>query len=113
MACIFCEIAAHRQAAEIVYEDEHVVAFRDVAPQAPIHVLIIPREHIAGPLDVVPEQEAVIGRLVGAAAVVARATGIADDGYRLVLNEGRNGGQSVFHLHMHLLGGRRLTWPPG
>ncbi len=113
MTCVFCEIAAGRMAAEIVYEDEHVMAFRDIAPQAPVHVLIIPREHITGPLDVAPEQEAVIGRLVGAAATVARKTGIADDGYRLVLNEGRNGGQSVFHLHMHLLGGRYLKWPPG
>jgi len=113
MTCLFCEIAAGRVAASIVFEDEHVVAFRDIAPQAPVHVLIIPRDHIAGPLAVSTEHAAIMGQLMHAAAVVARQEGIAEDGYRLVLNQGRNGGQSIFHLHMHVLGGRRLAWPPG
>lgn len=113
MPCIFCEIAAHRRNADILYEDDSVVAFRDVAPQAPVHILVIPREHIDGPLAVGDAHEAVIGHLVAVAGKVARQVGIADDGYRLVLNQGRHGGQSVFHIHLHVLGGRRMAWPPG
>lgn len=113
MPCIFCEIAAGRQQADIIYEDDSVVAFRDVAPQAPAHILVIPREHIDGPLAVGDEHEAVIGHMVTVAGKLARQVGIANDGYRLVLNQGRDGGQSVFHIHLHVLGGRRMTWPPG
>lgn len=111
--CIFCEIAAGHRAADIVYQDERAVAFRDLNPQSPVHVLVIPCEHISGPLDASAANESVIGHLVAVVAQVARAEGLADDGYRLVLNQGRNGGQSVFHIHLHVLGGRRLGWPPG
>ncbi len=113
MSCVFCRIAARQAPATIVYEDEQAVAFRDIAPQAPVHILIVPREHISGPLDISEDREELIGHLVAVAAKVARQEGLAADGYRLVLNQGRNGGQSVFHLHIHLLGGRRMTWPPG
>jgi histidine triad (HIT) family protein len=113
MSCVFCRIAARQAPATIVYEDEQAVAFRDIAPQAPVHILIVPREHISGPLDISEDREELIGHLVAVAAKVARQEGLAADGYRLVMNQGRNGGQSVFHLHMHLLGGRRMTWPPG
>lgn len=113
MICIFCEIAARERAARIVYEDDRAVAFHDVNPQAPVHILIIPRDHISGPLDVDVANEGIIGHLVAVAARIARQEGIADNGYRLVLNQGRDGGQSVFHTHLHLLAGRRMTWPPG
>lgn len=113
MSCVFCRIVARQAPATIVYEDEQAVAFRDIMPQAPVHILIVPREHIFGPLEVSEDNEALIGHLVAVAAKVARQEGLAADGYRLVLNQGRNGGQSVFHLHLHLLGGRRMMWPPG
>ncbi len=113
MPCIFCEIAAGEREAHIVYEDERAVAFYDVSPQAPVHILIIPRDHVDGPLAVDDDNAALIGHLVAVAAKVARQQGFADDGYRLVTNQGRNGGQSVFHLHIHLMGGRRMQWPPG
>ncbi len=113
MACVFCQIVAGERPATIVYEDERAVAFRDINPQAPIHILIIPREHIDGPADAGADNETVIGHLVAVAARVAADEGISAGGYRLVLNQGRNGGQSVFHVHLHLLGGRRMGWPPG
>jgi histidine triad (HIT) family protein len=113
MACPFCQIAAREQPARVVYEDERVIAFHDANPMAPVHILIIPREHISGPLDFGAENAPIVGYLVIVAAQVARQEGIAEDGYRLVLNQGRNGGQSVFHVHLHLLGGRRMLWPPG
>ncbi len=111
--CVFCQIVAGERSARIVYEDEHVMAFHDVNPVAPTHILVIPRQHITGPLHVDAANEDAIGHLVTVAAQIAQQEGIAEDGYRLVLNQGRNGGQSVFHLHMHLLAGRRLRWPPG
>lgn len=111
--CIFCEIAAGLRPSDIVYQDQRTIAFRDSNPQAPVHILVIPREHITGPLDANEHNEGVIGHLVAVAAQVARAEGLAEDGYRLVLNQGRDGGQSVFHIHLHVLGGRRLGWPPG
>ena len=113
MPCVFCEIAAGKRPARIVYQDEHAVAFHDTNPQAPTHILIVPRDHIDGPAAASADNEAVIGHLVTVAARVAADEGIFQDGYRLVLNQGRNGGQSVFHVHMHLLGGRRMYWPPG
>ncbi len=113
MACVFCQIVAGERPANIVYEDERAVAFRDINPQAPTHILIIPREHIDGPADAGADNEMVIGHLVAVAARVAADEGISAGGYRLVLNQGRNGGQSVFHVHLHLLGGRRMGWPPG
>ena len=113
MNCIFCDIASGKRHGEIVYEDDRVVAFRDVNPMAPVHILVIPREHVVGPLDFDEANESLAGHLVTVAGQVARQEGIASDGYRLVLNQGRNGGQSVFHVHLHMLGGRRMAWPPG
>ncbi|NDJ79238.1 MAG: histidine triad nucleotide-binding protein [Chloroflexi bacterium] len=113
MDCIFCRIVAGDAPADIVYEDDIAVAFRDIKPAAPTHILVIPREHIAGPLDLDDENAPIAGHVLAVAAQVAHQEGLADDGYRLVTNQGRNGGQSVFHLHVHLLGGRRMTWPPG
>jgi histidine triad (HIT) family protein len=99
--------------AEIVYEDDVAVAFCDVRPQAPTHILVIPREHITGPLDFDAHNAQIAGHLVMVAAKVALQAGIAQEGYRLVMNQGRNGGQSVLHVHLHVLGGRRFIWPPG
>lgn len=113
MDCVFCAIASGKQRAQVVYEDDLAVAFYDIDPKAPTHILIIPREHIDGPLNVDDSNATIIGHLVAVAAKVARQVGIANGGYRLVVNQGQNGGQSVFHLHFHLLGGRRLSWPPG
>lgn len=109
--CLFCRIVRGEIPAKIVAETEHCVAFRDIDPQAPVHVVIIPRKHVAG-LDTV-QDAALVGRLGLLAADIARREGIADSGYRTVFNVGPDAGQSVFHLHMHLVGGRRLGWPPG
>lgn len=111
--CIFCQIIAGERPARRIFEDDTAVAFHDTMPQAPVHILIVPREHIGGPLEVDGTNERVIGHLIAVAAQIARQEEIAVDGYRLVLNQGRNGGQSVFHLHLHLLGGRRMLWPAG
>ncbi len=108
MSTIFAKIVAKEIPADIVYEDELVLAFRDIAPQAPVHILIIPKQAIATANDVAEEDEAAMGRLFTAAAKIARAEGIAEDGYRLMVNCNKHGGQEVFHLHMHLLGGRSL-----
>ena len=113
MNCIFCRIAAGEIDSDIIYEDDRVVAFRDLNPQAPVHVLIIPREHIAS-LDATSAMDAdLLGHCALVAAELARTERIAESGYRLLLNVGRDGGQSVDHLHLHLLGGRRMQWPPG
>jgi histidine triad (HIT) family protein len=113
MNCIFCDIVSGKRRGEIVYEDERVVAFRDLNPMAPVHILVVPREHIGGPLEFDETNEQLAGHLVAVAASVARQESIATEGYRLVLNQGHNGGQSVFHVHLHVLGGRRMAWPPG
>ena len=109
MDCIFCQIAAGDIPADILHRDERVVAFRDISPQAPVHVLIIPREHITYLSDLTGEQSALAGHMVGVANQLARSEGIADSGYRVVVNCGEQGGQLVPHLHMHLLGGRELS----
>lgn len=109
--CLFCRIVRGEIPATIVAQDENCVAFRDVNPQAPVHVLVIPRTHVAS-LDAVTDQ-ALLGQVMTMAADVARQEGIVDAGYRTVINTNGNGGQTVFHLHAHVLGGRRLTWPPG
>lgn len=96
-----------------VYEDEHVLAFRDINPQAPVHILVTPKRHIPTTNDLGPEDAALAGRLLLVAAQLAKEEGVADAGYRTVLNCNAAAGQSVFHLHLHLLGGRRLGWPPG
>ncbi len=108
MSTIFSKIVAREIPADIVYEDDCVLAFRDIAPQAPVHILIIPKREIATANDVSTEDEAVLGRLFLVAAQIARDEGIAADGYRLIVNCNAHGGQEVFHLHMHLLGGRSL-----
>ncbi len=110
--CVFCQISAGLHPADVVYESDTVLAFRDIHPQAPIHVLIIPRRHIARIADLEPGDAAVMGNVMVAARLVAEQLGV-EDAYRLVVNSGRNAGQSVFHIHVHLLAGRRFAWPPG
>lgn len=111
--CLFCKIAARAIPSEVVHEDDLVVAFRDIAPRAPTHILLVPRRHIASAADLTEADAPLLGRLFGVAADLARTAGIADGGYRLVSNVGRWGGQSVDHLHVHLMGGRPFDWPPG
>lgn len=111
--CLFCRIVARELPAKIVHEDEHAVSFDDINPQAPTHILIVPRKHIPGLNDLTVADAGLLGHLHMVAAQLARQRGIADTGYRTVLNTGRGAGQSVFHLHLHLLGGRGLRWPPG
>ncbi len=113
MDCIFCKIAAGEIPASKVYEDDHVVAFHDLSPQAPLHVLVIPRKHIATLNDLAPEDTQVMGHLFQAARAIAAEQGIAEDGYRTVVNCNRHGGQAVYHIHLHLLGKRQMGWPPG
>lgn len=110
---IFSRIVAGQIPCDKVYEDDQVLAFRDINPQAPVHVVVIPKLAVATTDDLGPEHEALAGRLIIAAAKIARDLGIANDGYRLVINCRNNGGQTVYHLHLHLLGGRALDWPPG
>lgn len=111
--CIFCRIAAGSIPADVIHADDQVVAFRDISPQAPVHVLVIPREHVAS-LDAAADGHAdLLGRMLLVARDLARKDGIAGDGYRAVLNVGADGGQTVHHIHLHLLGGRALRWPPG
>jgi histidine triad (HIT) family protein len=109
--CIFCKIVSGEIPATLVKRTNRLVAFRDVSPQAPVHVLVIPTEHIASLADV--KDGGVLGEMLMLARDIARDEEIAEEGYRVVLNTNKNGGQTVFHLHLHLLGGRRLTWPPG
>lgn len=111
--CIFCRIASGEIPATLVYEDEHVVGFRDLNPQAPTHVLVIPRRHIATLNDIADDDAEVVGRMYLAAKQVAAADGIAERGYRTVFNCNADAGQTVFHLHLHVLGGRLMDWPPG
>jgi len=111
--CLFCKIVAGDIPAEIIYESESAIGFRDVNPQAPTHVLIIPREHIATINDLDAGHEVTVGNLYMAAKAIAADEGLADDGYRVVMNCNEAAGQTVFHIHLHLLGGRPFTWPPG
>jgi histidine triad (HIT) family protein len=108
--CLFCKIAAGELPSEIVYQDDDVVAFRDINPIAPIHLLVIPRKHIPSILDLSEADIPLLGRITRVANQLAREQGIADSGYRLIINCGKEAGQTVPHLHMHLLGGRPLTW---
>jgi histidine triad (HIT) family protein len=110
---IFAKIISRKIPADIVFEDDDCLAFRDVAPQAPVHVLIIPKRPLKNLLDAGPDDTLLLGKLMLAAAQVARTLGVAEDGFRTVVNVGKDGGQTVDHLHLHLLAGRRLTWPPG
>jgi histidine triad (HIT) family protein len=111
--CLFCKIAEKTIPSKPVHEDDKVVAFEDINPQAPVHVLVIPRKHVASVSELQAADAGLLGHLMLTAATVAKQKGIAESGYRVVLNTGRNGGQTVFHLHLHLLGGRPMHWPPG
>ncbi len=111
--CLFCGIVDGKIKANLVYQDDAVVAFKDIAPKAPVHILIIPRQHLVGVSDIGEPDRALIGQIFQVAARLAREQGIAESGYRVVVNSGADAGQSVFHLHYHLLGGRQMSWPPG
>lgn len=111
--CLFCGIIEGEVKANIIYQDNSVVAFKDVNPKAPVHFLIVPRKHIATLIDVQREDKTLIGDIFLAANQLARDHGISQDGFRVVVNCGPGAGQTVFHLHFHLMGGRSLTWPPG
>lgn len=111
--CMFCRIVDGEIPAEIIYQSESAIAFRDINPQAPTHVLIIPRRHISTMNDLNSEDKELVGSLFLAAKEIAQQEGLADDGYRVVMNCGEEAGQSVFHIHLHLLAGRVLNWPPG
>ena len=111
--CIFCKIAAGDLDADIVYQSEELVGFRDLNPQAPTHVLIIPRRHISTINDITESDAEMIGQLIVAAKEIAAQEGISEPGYRVTMNCNAGAGQSVFHVHLHLLGGRQFTWPPG
>lgn len=113
MDCLFCKIIKRDIPSDIVFEDDHVLAFRDIDPKAPTHILIIPKKHIATLNDIGEEDLEVVGRLQYTAAQLAREQGFADDGYRVVMNCNELGGQTVYHIHMHLMGGRQFTWPAG
>jgi histidine triad (HIT) family protein len=111
--CLFCKIGSGQIPAKVVMQDDEVLAFDDINPQAPVHVLVIPKRHVAHLNDAGAGDRAFLGRLLEVATLVARKKGIAEAGYRVVANMGRDGGQTVFHLHLHVLGGRPMTWPPG
>jgi histidine triad (HIT) family protein len=111
--CLFCKIALGTISANVVYQDDQVLAFRDINPVAPTHILIIPRRHIAGLAEAGTGEQALLGALLLAASQLARDEGLVEGGYRVVTNTGPNAGQSVPHLHFHLLGGRSMHWPPG
>lgn len=111
--CIFCRMVSGEINPDVVYQDEQILAFRDINPQAPVHVLIVPRRHIATTNDLDGEDATLAGRLILAGREIAVSEGVAESGYRLVFNCNEGAGQSVFHLHLHLLAGRRLGWPPG
>ncbi len=113
MDCIFCKIAAGEIPARIAYENERLVAFHDLFPQAPTHLLIIPRQHYATLNEVPASESALLGEMMSTATQLARDLGVADSGYRVVMNCNQDGGQSVYHIHLHLLAGRQLGWPPG
>jgi histidine triad (HIT) family protein len=110
-SCLFCRIVRREIPAKVIHEDEHTLAFRDIDPKAPTHVLVIPKQHVATLNDAT--DATLVGRLLIAAKEIAAAEGISEGGYRTVVNCGAGAGQTVFHLHLHLLGGRRLSWPPG
>ena len=113
MNCLFCRIVAGEIPAKMVYQDEQLVVIEDVNPAAPLHLLLIPRKHIAGTLDLLPEDDLLVGHIFRVAANIARERGVAGDGFRIVTNTNADAGQSVFHIHFHLLAGRGMAWPPG
>jgi len=109
--CLFCKIARGNIPADTLYEDDDILAFRDIAPQAPVHFLVIPKKHINGPSSLAPDDEQLIGKIMRKGSEIAQKEGI--DHYRVVFNNGEQAGQTVFHIHMHILGGRDMNWPPG
>jgi len=111
--CLFCKIIAHEIPATILYEDEDVVVIQDINPQAPLHALVMPRKHVATINDLAPADDTLVGEMIRRAGALARERGFHDRGYRTVFNCNREAGQTVFHIHLHLLAGRVLTWPPG
>ena len=111
--CLFCKISAKKIPAKLVYEDRNAVAFEDIHPQAPVHVLIVPKKHISTSLDITDEDDGLIGHLFRIAGQIAKEKGIAERGFRLLMNTNPEAGQSVYHIHLHLLGGRQMHWPPG
>jgi histidine triad (HIT) family protein len=111
--CIFCRIVSGRVPSKTVYKDEVVTAFHDVNPQAPTHILVVPNKHIAGAGALEPDHASIVAAMFMAAKLIAQTEGLSARGYRLVINEGSSAGQSVYHLHLHILGGRTFDWPPG
>ena len=111
--CLFCRIINHEIPGSIVYEDDRVLAFNDINPQAPTHVLVVPKRHISSLIDLGVEDDQLVGELVRRAAAIAKERGISAGGFRTVFNTNRDAGQTVFHIHLHLLGGRSMQWPPG
>jgi histidine triad (HIT) family protein len=111
--CLFCKVIAREIPGQIVFEDDDLLAFRDINPQAPLHVLIVPKRHIATLNDLTPADDVLVGKVFRRAATLAAENGYADRGYRTVFNCNREAGQSVFHIHLHVLAGRSLAWPPG
>jgi histidine triad (HIT) family protein len=113
MPCLFCEIAAGKIPTKVAYQDDAVLAFHDINPQGPTHMLVIPKRHITSLMDLNEEDDALVGSLVRRARDLARQNGLGERGFRLVFNSGQDAGYSVYHVHLHLVGGRRLGWPPG
>jgi histidine triad (HIT) family protein len=113
MSCLFCRIVAGEIPAQRVYEDDRIVAFADINPQAPLHVLVVPRAHIATLNDLTAEHDGIVGEMVRRAAALAKERGFDGSGFRTVFNCNAHAGQTVFHIHLHVLGGRALAWPPG
>lgn len=111
--CLFCKIVKKKIPAELIFEDDRIAAFNDINPQAPVHILIIPKDHFASLNDIPEEKKDLLGHVLIRARQIAQNIGIQEKGYRIVLNTGKDSGQEVFHIHFHLLGGRRMTWPPG
>ena len=111
--CLFCRIIAHEIPATIVYEDDRILAFNDINPQGPTHVLVVPKRHIASLNDLEAADDQIVGEVVRRAAAIAKERGVSANGFRVVFNTNRDAGQTVFHIHLHLIGGRSLAWPPG
>ncbi len=109
--CLFCKIIKGEIPTDKLYEDDEIIAFKDIAPQAPVHFLVIPKKHIQGPADISPEDEQLMGKVMRVGAQVAKEEGA--DNFRVIFNNGAQAGQTVFHIHMHILGGRDMNWPPG
>jgi histidine triad (HIT) family protein len=111
--CLFCKIIERKIPASIVHEDDHVIAFNDINPQGPVHILVVPKRHIASLNDLTADDDAIVGELVRRGAAIARERGVSAGGFRTVFNTNKDAGQTVFHIHLHLIGGRPLAWPPG